>query len=190
MSSDLSADTKRDALRAKIEASERRIAERNLADSAREMAEAAADYTRKNPLTVLGGAVALGLIIGLMTKPGRRAAHGAATGAATAVTGAAAGAAKTVGDAAKKRSAALGTLFADAVVAYAIKLIDQALDGARAGKDAVEDVADSAEAKAREVRRDAAYLAGTAADKGRTVTRRTRRKAERAVRDLKDRVTN
>ena len=64
------------------------------------------------------------------------------------------------------------------------------MDGARAGKDAVEDISDHATAKARELRREASYIAGTAADKGRTATRRTRRRAERAVRDLTDRVRN
>ncbi len=190
MSSELTPDTKRDELRAKIEASERRIAERTFGDQAKEMADAATDYVKANPLTVLGGAVALGLAIGLMTKPGRRAASNAASGAATAVGGAASGAAKKVGTAAKSRSSRFASLVADALVAYGIKLIDDAMDGARAGKDAVEDISDNATAKARELRREASYIAGTAADKGRTATRRTRRRAERAVRDLTDRVRN
>ena len=84
MSSDPSTNA-RDELRAKIEASERRIAERTLADQAQEVAEAAVDYTRKNPLTVVAGAIALGVVIGAMTKPGRRAVQSAATGAADVV---------------------------------------------------------------------------------------------------------
>ena len=181
---------KRDELRAKIEASERRIAERTVADQAKEAAGAATTYVRKNPFTVLGGAIALGLVVGLLTKPGRNAARNAATGAAGAVGGAASGAARSVGNAAKARGSAFGTLLADALVAYGIKLIDDALDSARTGRDKLEDLGDEAAAKSREVRRDADYLAGTAADKTRTMARRTRRKAERAVRDLKDRVTN
>lgn len=184
------ASEKRDELRAKIEASERRIAERTVGDQAKEAAGAATTYVKENPLTVLGGAIALGLIVGLMTKPGRRAAHNAATGAAGAVSGAASGAAKSVGNAAKARGSAFGTLLADALVAYGIKLIDDALDTAKTGREKLEDLSDDAAAKTREVRRDADYLAGTAADKTRTVARRTRRKAERAVRDIKDRVTN
>jgi len=187
----MSTDTNaRDELRAKIEASERRIAERTLADQAQEAAGAATEYVKQNPLTVLGGAIALGLVVGAMTQPGRRAARNAATGAANAVSGAASGAAQTVGTAAKKRGSAFGTLLADALVAYGIKLIDEALDGARSGQDSLEDIGDSATAKARELRRDAGYMAGSAADKGRTVTRKTRRRAERAVRDLTDRITN
>ncbi|TRD09917.1 hypothetical protein FGU71_13000 [Erythrobacter insulae] len=181
---------KRDELRAKIEASERRIAERTVADQAKEAAGAATTYVKENPLTVLGGAIAVGLVIGAMTNPGRRAAIGAASGAANAVSGAASGAARTVSTAAKKRGNAFGTLLADAAVAYGMKLIDSALTTARAGQDKFEDVSDSATAKAREARREADYFAGSAVDKGRAVTRRTRRRAERAVRDIKDRVSN
>jgi len=181
---------KRDELRAKIEASERRIAERTLADDARDAASAATEYAKKNPLTVVGGAIAVGLIVGLMTKPGRRAAKSAATGTVSAVGGAATGAAKTVSTAAKKRGSAFSTLIADGLVAYGIKLIDDALDGARAGQDKLEDLGDAAGAKARGAKRDAEYLAGTAADKTRNVTRRTRRRATRAVRDLATRVSN
>ena len=187
---DLTPANPRDELRAKIEASERRIAERTFADQAKEAAEAATDYARKNPLTVLGGAVVVGILIGAMTSPGRRVARKAATGTASAVSGAASGAARTVGNAAKKRGSAFGSLVADAVVAYGIKLIDEALDGARKGQDVIEDVSDNATAKARELRREATYVAGSAVDKGRTVTRKTRRRAERAVRDLTSRISN
>ncbi|MEL7197034.1 MAG: hypothetical protein AAGL10_01860 [Pseudomonadota bacterium] len=180
----------RDALRAKIEASERRIAERTVADQASDAAGAATQYVKDNPLTVLGGAIAIGLIIGLMTKPGRNAAKGAASGAATAVSGAASGAAKSVGTAAKKRGSAFGSLLADALVAYGMKLVDDALDGARAGREKLEDLSDDATSKAREVKRDAEYFAGTASDKSRAVTQRTRRRAVRAVRDMKDRIAN
>lgn len=181
---------KRDELRTKIEASERRVAERTLADQAQEAAGAATEFVKQNPLAVLGGAIAAGLLIGAMTKPGRRAAKSAATGAASAVGGAASGAAKGVSNAAKKRGSVFGSLVADAIIAYGIKLIDDAMDGARTGKNTVEDIGDSATAKARELRREAGYFAGSAADKTLAVTRKTRRRAERAVRDLTDRVTN
>ena len=83
-------------LRAKIEASERRNAERTLADQAREAAEAATEYTRAHPLTVIGGAVAIGLLVGLATRPGRRVATRAAGAVGAAASGAAASAASGV----------------------------------------------------------------------------------------------
>jgi len=181
---------RRDELRAKIEASKRRIAERTVADQAKDAAGAATTYVKQNPLTVLGGAIALGLVVGALTQPGRRAARNAATGAAGAVSGAASGAAKSVGNAAKARGSAFGTLLADALVAYGIKLIDDALETSRTGRDRLEDIGDSASAKSRELKRDAEYVAGSTADKTRTIARRTRRSAERAVREIKDRVSN
>ncbi len=184
----------RDELRAKIEARERRIAERTLAEEARQAAGAASDYIKQHPLQVVGGAVTVGLLIGLMTRSGRKAVGSAvgnaASGTASAVGGAATGAAKTVETAARKQSTRLGTLIADALVAYGIKLVDDALDTARAGKDAVEDLGDAAAAKARTAKREAQHAAGTAADKTRTVGQRTRRRATRAVRNLSDRVSN
>jgi ElaB/YqjD/DUF883 family membrane-anchored ribosome-binding protein len=128
---------KRDELRAKIEASERRIAERSVADQAKEAAGAATTYVKENPLTVLGGAIAIGLVIGLMTKPGRAVAVKAAKGTANAVGGAAGGAARSVGNAAKSRGSRFGTLMADAMVAYGIKMIDNAVDAAKTGRDKV-----------------------------------------------------
>ena len=192
-------ETKRDELRQKIEANERRIAERTLGEQAKEAAQAAADYTRANPLTVIAGAVVVGLTIGLMTKPGRRVAGKAASSAASAATEAASkvgdaasnaaeAATDTVKNAAKDRTSAIWALIADALVGYAIKLIDDALGGPNAGKDTLEDLGDSAASKARTLRREASYMAGSVADKGRAATRRTRRRAERAVRDLTDRV--
>jgi len=156
--SDTENSDKRDALRAKIEANERRIAQRSLADEARAGAQAASRYTKENPLTVIGGAIAVGLLIGLLTKPGRKAAASAATGAANAAKGAASsaigGTANTVGKAAKKRSAALGTMVADTLVTYGAALIDEALSSAKAGQEAAEDFSDSAVAAGRRVRRE------------------------------------
>ncbi|UAB77092.1 hypothetical protein INR77_09625 [Erythrobacter sp. SCSIO 43205] len=190
---------KRDALRQKIEANERRIAERTLGEQAKEVVDAAVDYTKANPLTVIAGAVAVGITIGLMTKPGRRIATTAATSAAGVATqaaskvsdaaGSAANAAKgTVASAAIDRSTAVWALIADKIVDHAMDLIDEVLGGATAGKDALEDIGDSAAAKARTVRREAEYIAGTAADKSRTATQRGKRRATRAVRDLTNRV--
>jgi len=190
---------KRDALRQKIEVNERRIAERTVGDQAKEAVDAAVEYTKDNPLTVIGGAVALGLAIGLMTKPGRRVAVKTASGTASAASdaatkvgdaaGSAANAAKVkVATVAQDRTNALWALIADTLVGYAISFIDEALGGPNSGKDKLEDIGDSAAAKARSLRREASYMAGTAADKSRMATRRTKRRAERAVRDLTERV--
>ncbi len=177
----------RDELRAKIEARERRIAERTLADEAREVAGAATEYVKQHPLQVVGGAIALGLLIGLLTKPGRRAVGNAASGTASAVGGAASGAAKGVGAAAKKRGSAIGNLLADALVAYGIKLIDDALESARTGQDASGD-GNTTSASDPASKRDAEQAADAAAENTRAMGNRTRRQATRAVRNLANRI--
>lgn len=159
----------RDELRAKIEASDRRIKERTLADSAREVVEDAGKFAKAHPFTVIGGAIAAGLMIGLLTSPGRQLARNTAVGTARAVSNTAEGAKSAVGKAAKSRAASLGNILADAAIAYGIKLIDEALDRARTGQEALGEAGDSAKSKARDIRREASSLAGSAADKVRDI---------------------
>ncbi|MDC8753230.1 hypothetical protein OIK40_01080 [Erythrobacter sp. sf7] len=129
----------RDALRAKIEAAERRNAERSLADQAREAAAAATEYTRAHPLTVIGGALALGLLAGLATRPGRRVAAQAIGGVGTAVSGAASSAAAGAKGMATRGGSRIGALLGDAAIAYGMKLVEDLLEGNRPGSDRDED---------------------------------------------------
>ena len=181
---------KRDELRAKIEASERRNAQRTIADDAREAASAAGEFIKKHPGAAIGGAVATGVAIGLMTKPGRRAAGNAAKGIASGAKKGAESVKNVSISSAKKRSGQVMSLIGDAVIAYGIKAIDQALDTAQRGQDTLEDVGDAGMAKARELRREATHAIGTTSDQTKTVTRKARRRAGRAVRDLKNRISH
>ena len=70
--SKLTDEQKREQLRAKIEAGEKRNAERSFADQAKDVADSAVEFTKKHPFVVVGGAIAIGLAIGAMTRPGRR----------------------------------------------------------------------------------------------------------------------
>ncbi|WFL76982.1 hypothetical protein P7228_13430 [Altererythrobacter arenosus] len=158
----MTSDAKREQLREKIEAGERRNEERSLADAAREAADSATNFVKQHPLATLGGAVVVGLAIGAMTKPGRRLT---------------------------KRGGVLAGLIADAAIAYGISMIDKAGDVARDGQDRLEDLGDVLSDKARSARRDANYLAGSASDRTRSLARGASRKASRAVRDLKGRVS-
>ena len=188
----------RDALRTRIEAAERRIAERTLAVQAREAAEAAAGYARAHPVTVTLGVLVLGFVIGALTRPGRRfgqqVARGAAAGtskAVTAVGGAAAAAASGLGSgvrrAATKPAARLGTALLDWAIAYAAALVEDALASARSGQDRIEEAGDAAISRARRLQRDGARLAAHTADASRSLIRRTRRKTSEALHDLKAR---
>ena len=71
--SKLTDEQKRAELRARIEAGNKRLEERTLADQAKDAAGTAVEFAKKHPLATVGGAVVLGLAIGAMTRPGRRA---------------------------------------------------------------------------------------------------------------------
>jgi ElaB/YqjD/DUF883 family membrane-anchored ribosome-binding protein len=163
-------DAKRDALRARIEASERRIAQRTLADDARDMAQAAVDYTKANPLKVVGGAIAIGLIIGLLSSPGRRMASNAASGVAGGFSKAARGG-----------GAKIGMVLANALVAQGLRLLDDVLDGASAGKDRLDSLGETVGERASRLRREAT-------DTSRKIVRSTRERTGKAARSVAQRV--
>ena len=159
----MSSETKRQALREKIEAGRQRLAERDYAQSAKDAAGAATEFVKKHPFATLGGAIFVGVAIGAMTKGGRRLG---------------------------KRGGVVAGLLADAAIAYGVKMIDQASDAASAGQDRLEDLGDDLIDKARSTKRDATHLVGTVSDKARSTARRTSRKAGRAVRDIRSRTTH
>jgi hypothetical protein len=155
-------DPKRDSLRARIEAAERRNVERSLADSAREAAQNALDYTRAHPLTVIGGALAVGLAIGLLTRPGRRAALRVAHTTGEAVSGAAATVSSGAKNLAARGGSRIGTLLGEAAVGYIMTLIDDAVEAARNVPDQAEEMGETVTAKARTLARKSRESAGRA----------------------------
>ncbi len=157
-------EDKRRQLRDKIAAGEQRNAERTFADQARDAAEAATGFVKRHPLATIAGGITLGLIIGALTRPGRRLTS-------------------RVG----RRSGALAALAADAALAYGLRMLDGANDLARTAGDRFEDLGDSVGTQARGLRRDAAYRADIASDALGSVKRSTARKGSRLVRDLRSR---
>lgn len=180
----ISADAQRDSLRARIDAAERRNAERTLADNARDAASAAVDYTRAHPFTVIGGALALGLVIGLMTRPGRQVARRVASSASGAVSNAAASTASGTKTAAARGGSKVGVLLGEAMLSYVMTLIDEALETARAGQERAEELGEAATGQARKLKDGAVQAAETAADNSRSLARKTRAAAGQAIRDL------
>lgn len=168
----------RDSLRARIEAAERRNAERNLADQAREAAAAATDYARAHPLAVVGGALALGLVIGLATRPGRKAAARAAEAVGAAASGAASNASSGVRDIAARGGSKLGALIGNALMAYAMQVIEEVLDGTRAGQEKLGDLSDTAGEKARTVTDTARKAVSETTRKAATAARRVASKTK------------
>lgn len=154
---------KREELRARIEAAEERNQRRTLADQARDAADGAIAFTRKHPLAVVGGAVAVGLAIGAMTKPGRRLG---------------------------RRGGALAALAADAAVAYGARLLDNATNAAQFAGDRLGDLGESATTTARGLGRDAAYRLDVAGDALRATSRKAARGGSRAAQAIKTRLTH
>lgn len=174
----------RDGLRARIEAAERRNAERSLANQARAAADAAVDYTRANPLKVIGGAVAVGLVIGLLTRPGRQVAGKALHGAGEAISGATASAGAGVKSMAARGGSRLGRLLGEAALTYAMTLIDDAIENARNAQERAGDIGENAGAQARKLSASASDAAGSAAESTRALARKTRDAALGVMRDL------
>lgn len=178
-------DDSRDALRARIEAAERRNAERGIADQARDVATAAMDYTRANPLTVIGGALAAGLVIGLLTRPGRRVAGRAIGTAGEAISGAASSATSGVRNVAARGGSRLGTMLGEAAVAYVLSLIDDLVETARTGQERAEQLGGAAGAQARKLSASASDAASSAADSTRAIARKAVSSASNLTRGTK-----
>ena len=96
----MSVEEKRLILREKVEAGKQKIAERDLAQDAKEIAETATNFVGKHPLKVIGGALALGLLIG---SRGKKAPAKAA-----------------------KKGSLVATLLAEAAISQGLKMIDKA----------------------------------------------------------------
>lgn len=160
-------EERREALRQRIEASEQRNAERSFADQAKDVLDSATDFAKKHPLAVVGGAIGVGLLIGAMTRPGRRLG---------------------------RRTGTMAAMAGDTVLGYAMGLMDRAeTAGAaalRSSSDAIEDLGDSVGSTARRLRRDAAYRADTTSDALASSRRRASRKASRRLRNMKSRLSH
>lgn len=181
---ELSPIERRDALRARIEAAERRNADRTLSDKARDAAGGAMDYTRAHPFTVIGGAVAAGVAIGLLTKPGRKVARSAANRASGALAGAGLTNSSSAKSLAARGGSKISNLVGEAAVTYVLTLIDDAMDNARAAQERAADFGDSAGNQAKKLGANAADAASSAADSTRALARKASTAAVDAMRDL------
>ncbi|QPC99925.1 hypothetical protein [Qipengyuania soli] len=161
--SKLSDQQKRDQLRARIEAGEKRNEQRTLVDQAKDAADTAVAFTKKHPYAVIGGAIAVGLAIGAMTKPGRRLG---------------------------KRGGVFAGLVADAALAYGARMIDNASNAAHLAGDRFEDFGETAASTARDLRREAAGRLDAAGEVLRATSRKATRGGSRAAQAIKTRLTH
>ena len=157
----MTADEKRQQLKQKIEAGEKRHEERRqLSTYAREAGENAVGFAREHPLATVAGAIAVGLLVGSLTPAGRRLG---------------------------RRGGFLATALFELGSVYAVKLVENAGKAAVSGKDRLEDFGDSMTSAARAARREVGYRAGSVSDSARSLGKRVSRKTGRTLRDLKDR---
>lgn len=163
----MSTDESRDALRQRIEEGEARLAERDLVAAAKEAGTAAKEFVQAHPAATIAGVAVLGIIIGAMTKPGRKLGG---------------------------RAAGLASYATEAGIAYAMGVIDAAGDLAddvrEAGTEKLEDIEDGLDRTARKAKREGTYLATSARDAVHDLGRRAGRKAGRTFRHTRKRITH
>lgn len=99
--SGLTDEQKREQLRARIEAGEKRNEARSFTDQAKDVADSAVEFAKKHPVATVAGAIAVGLAIGAMTRRGRELG---------------------------RRGGSLATYAADAALAYGLSMIEGAGD--------------------------------------------------------------
>lgn len=158
----MSSEEKRQELKAKIEAAEQRNENRTLGDQMSDATDSATQFVKDHPLATIAGVAVLGLAIGAMTRPGRRA-------------GAEAG----------RRTSAFASRAADLGMLYAGNLFDTVEDSALAGKDHIEDFGAAAGDNARSLRRRASFSGSNAAASARELARDTGKMANRSRRNLR-----
>ncbi|WP_435417673.1 hypothetical protein WAB17_12490 [Parerythrobacter aurantius] len=156
----MSASDSRDALRARIEEGQARLQQRDLVRAAGDAAKSAGDFVKAHPVASVAGVAVVALLIGAMTRPGRRFSS---------------------------RAAGVAGYAKEAGIAYALGLLDTvgdaASDARRTGGDSLQDVGDRIDRTARKARREGRYLAATARDAVHSFGRTAGRKAGRAIRD-------
>ena len=156
-------EAKRAELRDRIAAAEQRNEQRSFGDYAKEAADGVTSFAKEHPIATVAGAVAIGVAIGAMTRPGRRLA---------------------------RRGGAMAALAREAVLAYGLSMIDDIGDLALHGKDRAEDFADTASTRARGFGRRARTGASNLAEDAGLLGRRASRSTSRSIRDLRRKVTH
>lgn len=162
---------KRAELREKIAAGEARQAERSLGDYARDARENATGFVREHPIAMVGAALAVGVVLAaIIPGPGRRLSQ-------------------RVGKKVGSRATSLATIAAELGIAYGTSLMNAAGNAAQTGQDKLEDFGDVIGDSARTVRRETSHRVAKASKGARSLKRDTAKKAVRAVRDLRGRIS-
>ncbi len=156
---------KREALRGKIAAGQRRNEERSFADQAKAAADGALDYVKANPIKSVAGVAAAALLIGAMTGSGGRA-----------------------GRKAGRKAGALATVATDAALAYGLGLLETASSATSKGQDKLADLGDTVGDKARAWQSTAAREGSALSDYLVDAARKSGKRASKTIDELRSRL--
>ena len=158
---------KRKALRARIDArteqAQKRRDERGLADQARDAADGAIAYVRANPLVSIAAVAVGALVIGALTRPGRRAG---------------------------RRAGALAGVATDAALAYGLSLLDSAGSAASKGQDRMGELGEKVGGRVRDFQATAVREGSNLSDYLVTAAKRSGQRAGKTIEELRSRITH
>lgn len=154
---------KREALRAKIDQGQARQTERNYAEQAKAVADDALEYVKANPLKTVAAVAVGALMIGAMTRPGRKAG---------------------------KRAGRLAGVATDAVIAYGLSLLDAGKDAAESTPGRLADLSDTARKNAREWQDYAAREGSELSDYLIAAAKRSGKRASKTIDELRSRIAH
>jgi hypothetical protein len=158
---------KREALRGKIAASERRNADRSFTDQAKAAADGALEYVKANPLKAVAGVAVSALLIGALSRPGRKAGRKAAA-----------------------KTSALATVATEAALAYGLGLLETASSAASKGQDKLSDLGETVGDKARAWQSTAAKEGSDLSDYLVEAARRGGKRASKTIDELRSRLSH
>ena len=156
---------KREALRGKIAHSEARNAERSFSDQAKAAADGALDFVKANPIKAIAGVAVGALLIGAMTRPGRKA-----------------------GKKATAKASAFASIATEAALAYGLGLIDTASSAANKGQDKLADLGETVGDKARAWQSAAAKDGSALSDYLVDAAKRSGKRAGKTIDELRARL--
>lgn len=158
---------KREDLRARITAAEDRNEARSLADQAKAAADGALEYVKANPLKSVAAVAAGALVIGALTRPGRRAGRKAGA-----------------------RVGSLAGVAADTVLAYGLSLLDSGKQVAGKGQDVLSDLGNTTRKNARAWQASAAREGSELSDYILGAAKRGSKRAGKTIDELRGRLSN
>lgn len=158
---------KREALRGKISEGQQRNSQRSFADQAKQAADGALEYVKANPLKTVAGVTIGALLIGALSRPGRRAGRKAA-----------------------EKTSAFATIATEAALAYGLGLLETAGTAASKGQDKLADLGETVGEKARAWQTTAAKEGSELSDYLVKAAKRGGKQAGKSIKELRNRLSH